>query len=87
MARRNGTERERSFTMDLKSSDAVKVVSLGGRKGSDLSIDGTIGLLEKAEFVDNAVLEVAGAKGTLRIDLTAEDLARRFPKPQGDVET
>jgi len=67
--------------MDLKSSDAIKAASLGAT-GNRVAIEGTIGTLEHAGFVENSVLEVAGARGVLRIDLSREDLGKHRLEPE-----
>jgi hypothetical protein len=39
-------------------------------------MEGTIGALKHAEFVEDAVLELVGTNGVLRVDLSREDLAK-----------
>ena len=39
-----------------------------------VSIEGTLGTLRRARFVDGIVLEVVGSKGELRVDLGPNDL-------------
>jgi hypothetical protein len=46
-------------------------------------IEGSLGTLERAQFVDDLVLEVIGTNGELRIDLAMNDLQKQ---PQGEVE-
>jgi hypothetical protein len=70
----------RVFSLDLKSKNSVRSASFGNGKGDRVTIEGTIGALEHAEFVDDAVLELAGTKGVLRVDLSREDLARPLQK-------
>jgi len=85
-ARKRGGLKERAFSMDLRSSDAVNSVSLGDQRDNSVSIEGTIGILECAGFVDNSVLEVVGAKGVLRVDLAPKDLSDAISKDSGVVE-
>jgi hypothetical protein len=69
------------FTVELKSRGNVKNVTLSnGAQG--VLIEGTLGVLKRAEFVEDVVLEVTGDNGVLRVDLTKEDLARQTR--QGD---
>ena len=70
--------------MDLKSSEAVRAASLGNPMDNAVTIEGTIGILKRAGFVEDSVLEVVGAKGVLRIDLTPEDLSKTFPETSGE---
>ncbi|HYB76437.1 MAG TPA: hypothetical protein VEC08_05725 [Nitrososphaerales archaeon] len=74
MARKNVGTRERVFSVDLKSSDAIKSAALGSSGRDGVMMEGTIGSLVHARFVENSVLEVVGTRGVLRIDLSMEDL-------------
>ncbi len=65
---------ERVFSVDLKSRNGLKTASLDNRKGSGVAIEGTLGVLERAGFLDGTVLEVAGTMGVLRVDLQREEL-------------
>ena len=73
--------RERAFSLELESSNSLRHASLGeenrGRnENPSVLIEGTIGTLSKVSFVDGMILEVQGTKGTLRIDLTNQELIR-----------
>lgn len=71
------------FTVELKSRGNVKNVTLSnGAQG--VLIEGTLGTLKRAEFVEDIVLEVTGDKGVLRVDLAREDLAKRTRKAEED---
>jgi len=69
----------RAFIIELDSGDCLKKVTIpnGNRR---ILIEGTIGKLERAEFVEDLVLELVGAGGVLRVDLAREDLAKRTEK-------
>jgi len=63
----------RGFTVELKSRGEVESVAVpNGAKG--VLIEGTLGTLKHASFLDGVVLEVAGEKGVLRVDLAREEL-------------
>jgi len=69
------------FTIELESRGHVKSVAVpNGAKG--VLIEGTLGTLKHANFLDDVVLEVAGVNGVLRVDLAREELGN--PK-QGPV--
>jgi hypothetical protein len=71
------------FTVELNSRAMVKNVTLSnGVQG--VLIEGTLGALKHAEFVEDMVLEVTGDKGVLRVDLAREDLANRTRKTEED---
>ncbi len=65
---------ERVFTIELNSKGDVKSVSLDGDE--KVFIEGSLGSLKQARFVENLVLEVIGSNGELRIDLAAKDLQK-----------
>jgi len=73
---------ERFFSLELKSKEAVKTASFGNGRGDRVTIEGTIGTLQRAEFEENSVLELVGTAGTLRIDLAREDLVKPSQKLQ-----
>jgi hypothetical protein len=71
------------FTVELKSRGNVKNVALSnGAQG--VLIEGTLGALKRAEFVEDIVLEVTGDNGVLRVDLAREDLAKQTRKAEED---
>ena len=73
-ARRNG--QERVFTIELNSGNDLRKVNVpnGTRR---VLVEGTIGSLAHAEFVEDAVLELVGSRGVLRVDLSREDVPKR----------
>ncbi len=62
------------FTIELRSKQDVKNLSLDGNE--KVLIDGSIGSLRSARFVEDLILEVIGSNGELRIDLAMSDLER-----------
>lgn len=79
MRRKESTAIERVFSIELESRNSVKDVT-APRGSQKVVIEGTIGTLRRAEFVDDAVLELAGSGGVLRVDLSREDLLRSIQK-------
>jgi len=65
----------RVFTIELDSGDALRRVSVpnGAQR---ILMEGTIGPLKHARFVEDAILELVGTGGVLRVDLSRNDLAR-----------
>jgi hypothetical protein len=64
------------FSLDLKSASAVSAASFGNGNGERLTMEGTIGTLKHARFVEDVVLELVGTQGVLRVDLASKDLAK-----------
>jgi len=62
------------FTIELKSKKDVKNVSLDN--GEKVLIEGSIGTLIRARFLEDLILEVTGSSGELRIDLAKRELER-----------
>ena len=71
----NGIEdNERFFSVELKSKADLKNVTLANGSRDSVLVEGTIGELVQALFVEDVILEIIGEKGTLRINLKAEEL-------------
>lgn len=68
--------KERVFSIELDSGNALKKVSVPNGTQRIL-LEGTIGSLEHAKFVEDTILELVGTEGVLRVDLSKEDLAFR----------
>ena len=64
----------RIFAAELKTRRALRNVSLGNDTQDEVLIEGSLGFLVGATFQDD-VLEVAGTQGTLRVDLTADEIS------------
>lgn len=63
---------ERIFTIELKSKGDVTNVAVG--RDEKVLIEGSIGSLTRARFLEDLILEVIGSNGELRIDLAMKDL-------------
>jgi hypothetical protein len=73
-------DKERSFSIELKSKVNVKNLTLNNDFQENALIEGTIGKLEHAEFVEDSVFEVLGRKGVLRIDISENEIKRKGKK-------
>jgi hypothetical protein len=72
MAQTRKGKDERMFIIELKSKGDVKSVSLD--VDEKVLIEGSIGSLKRAQFLEDLVLEVVGSNGVLRMDLALKDL-------------
>ena len=70
-------EKERSFSIDLRSKVDLKNITLNESLQENALIEGTIGKLEHAGFVDDMILEVLGTKGVLRIDISENEINKK----------
>ena len=67
-------ENARFFSVELKSKADLKNVTLANSSHDSVLIEGSIGELVQATFVEGEILEIAGKTGTLRINLKEEEL-------------
>jgi len=77
-ARRPST---RCFAIELTSRNNLGDLMVHDGSGR-VAIDGSIGTIRHARFIEESVLEVEGSGGTLRLDLSKEDLAREDERYQ-----
>ncbi len=68
------------FSMELKSKNYVKNLSLSSDNQEDVLIEGFLGDLKRVGFSDGVMLEIEGTNGVLRVDLSEEELKRLLPK-------
>ncbi len=71
------SRKERSFSIELKQKVNLRNLVLNDDSQESALIEGTIGELEHAEFVESTVLEILGRKGVLRIDVSESDVKGR----------
>ena len=77
--------KERFFSVELKSKTNLKNVTMTNGGHENVLIEGTIGSLRHATFVDGVVLEVLCDKGVLRINLTRDEIKEK--KHEEDAKT
>lgn len=71
---------DRGFTAEISSKQFVKNVSISNEAHDRVLFEGVFGELMELYMVDDRVLEIKGTEGTLRIDVTKEELARIFKR-------
>ncbi len=67
-------DKERFFSVELKSKADLKSITLGNGSGDCVLVEGSIGGLVQATFVEGLILEITGRKGVLRINLEKDEL-------------
>lgn len=70
------TNKERVFSVELKSKNHLKNVTLTNGSSDSVLVEGTIGKLVQATFAEGVILEVVGKKGVLRIDLGKDEIKK-----------
>jgi hypothetical protein len=69
------------FAIELRSKEGVKGISLDGDE--KVFIEGSLGTLQRARFLEGLVLEIIGSGGELRVDLAENDLILQPPGAGG----
>lgn len=67
------------FSLELRTRQQIRRLSLPTQqKGmeEDVLIEGSLGKIEKAEFVEGVLLELRGTGGTLKLDMGRRELLR-----------
>ena len=75
-------DKERSFSIELKSKANLKNVTITNGAHDSVLIEGTIGELLQATFAEGIILEIVGKRGTLRINLKEKELRK---EPQSAI--
>ena len=73
-------ESQLSFSVELNSREHIKRVSLPNGTGDRLMVEGGLGKLIKIELIEDILLEIKGVNGTLRVEITREELETVFNK-------
>lgn len=63
---------QHTFSVELNSKSSLVLDIPRGTDGPVL-IEGALGVTVQARFVENAILEVSGSQGILRVDLSTEE--------------
>jgi len=80
MSSRSKKEGEHAFSIELKSKEYVKRVSIPNETGDNVLIEGFLGELEELGLVEGVMLKIKGASGILRMDLQEKELKELLPK-------
>ena len=69
-----------SFSVELKSKKYVTSVSLSDQGREGVLFEGILGELKEIGMLEDAILFIIGSNGTLRVDLTEEELREMLAK-------
>lgn len=78
--------KERVFSVELKSKRNLKNVTLTNGSSDGVLVEGTIGELVQATFVEGIILEVVGKRGILRIDLGEDEIKKTTDQNRTEVK-
>ena len=76
---------EHAFSIEMKSKKHVRHISVSNESHDRVLFEGSLGELEELSMVEGTVLEVKGANGVLRIDLSEDEL-RKMLSHKKEVE-
>ena len=71
---------EHMFSIELKSKEYIKNVILTNAGTDNILMEGFLGELETLSFTEGIMFEIKGSNGSLRMDLTKQELKRLLPK-------
>ncbi|MDH5266804.1 MAG: hypothetical protein OEW62_03895 [Candidatus Bathyarchaeota archaeon] len=74
---------EHTFSVEMKSKKHVRHISLSNESHEHVLFEGSLGELEELSLIEGAVLEVKGANGVLRIDMSEEELRKMLSRKKG----
>ena len=75
---------EHAFSIEMKSKKYVRHISVSNESHDRVLFEGSLGELEELSMVEGAVLEVKGANGVLRIDLSEDELRKMLFKKEAE---
>ncbi len=68
------------FSVELKSKKHVTSFSLSNNEREGVLFEGVLGELEEIGIMEDAILLINGSHGTLRVDITEEELRKMLAK-------
>ncbi len=77
--------KEHGFSVEMKSKKYVRRVSVSDDPRDAVIFEGFLGEIEEMGMVEEVILEIRAANGTLRIDLSEEELRRALSRKKKDT--
>lgn len=77
---------EHMFSIELKSKDHLKNISYSNKGQSNAVVEGYLGKLIDIQFTEGIMLEINGANGSLRMDLSETEFEKLIPKQNNMVK-
>lgn len=71
-------EGNHAFSIELKSKEFLRNIVISNRTGETVLVEGFLGELEELNLVEDAMLELRGSNGVLRIDIKEDELRKLF---------
>ena len=74
---------EHTFSVEMKSKAYIKNISISNESHDRVLFEGSLGELTKISLAEGDVLEIIGVNGTLRVDLSEEQLSEVLEAHRG----
>ncbi|MGD0804960.1 MAG: hypothetical protein ABSA11_12910 [Candidatus Bathyarchaeia archaeon] len=74
---------EHAFSVEMKSKAYIKNISISNEAHDRVLFEGSLGELTKISIAEGDVLEIIGVNGTLRVDLSEEQLSEVLEAHRG----
>ena len=71
MVKRND---EHSFSVEMRSKDAVKTLSFMEKENGNFFFEGFLGKLKTISMVEDVMLEIEGQNGIIKLDITSYEI-------------
>jgi hypothetical protein len=65
---------EHSFSIEMKTEGAVKRMSFLDKENGQVFFEGFLGKLRSINMIEGVMLEIEGANGTLKLDVTQKEI-------------
>jgi hypothetical protein len=77
-----GKVKEHAFSIEMRSKEHLKKVSVSNKTHEGVLIEGYLGELLEINMVEGVIFEIMGINGTMRVDLDEEDLRKILAKKE-----
>jgi hypothetical protein len=78
---------EHSFSVEMKTEDAVKRMALLDKENGRVFFEGFLGELRNINMVEGMMLEIEGANGSIKLDITQREIEECLaPKKTASIE-
>jgi hypothetical protein len=65
---------EHSFSIEMKTQSAVRKMSILDEENSQVFFEGFLGKLKNINMIEGVMLEIEGANGTIKLDITQKEI-------------
>lgn len=67
---------EHSFSVEMKSKDAVKTLTFIEKEKDNIFFEGLLGKLKNVNMVEDVMLEIEGINGIIKLDITSQEIEK-----------